>query len=436
MHLNQHQQHTVLIIGSGGREHAIAWKIASSSMVSRVLVAPGNGGTATEPKVTNIDIAANDYAQLIALAKKEQVTITIVGPEQPLVEGIVDQFTQAGLLCFGPTKLLAQLEGSKKFAKEFMKRFHIPTGKYFHTADPKTAKELAKELGTPVVLKADGLAAGKGVIIANNIQEIDHAVESLFALSASQNHSNQELVIEEFIHGAELSYTIMTDGQSFHTLANCQDYKRRFDGDRGPNTGGMGCYSPTSLLNKQLEERIIDKVVLPTLQGLKQELGRYRGFLYFGLMVSPSGDPYVLEYNCRLGDPEAQSIMLRLRSDLFPVCYQIALSNNKPLKKTSEMHWDSNMAVGVVMSYRDYPAKSSKGEILPTLPAVDENHVKIFHAGTKLVQRQLQSNGGRVFCVTALGKTIEQARSKSYDAVGKIMWNNGSYRTDIGKQAS
>ena len=423
----------ILIIGGGGREHALAWKAACSSRVNQVYVAPGNAGTAREPKVTNIAITADDAPDLLQFARDHQIDLTIIGPEVPLVLGIVDQFAQAGLPCFGPSKAAAQLEGSKAFAKDFLARHHIPTARYQSFTDPDAAEDYIRAMGAPVVVKADGLAAGKGVILAQSEDEAIAAMRRMLS-GADFGAAGHRVVIEEFLVGEEASFIVMTDGEFILPLASSQDHKARDNGDRGPNTGGMGAYSPAPVVTPELHDRIMREIVEPTVRGMAEEGCRYVGFLYAGIMITADG-PKVLEYNCRLGDPETQPLLLRLRSDLVELC-KAALEGRL---SDVAIDWDSRPALGVVMTAAGYPGRYRQGDVISGLPAHDEelgDDIKIFHAGTtEAKDGPIVTHGGRVLCVTALGATVAEAQSLAYNSVKRIHWDGAYYRTDIGYRA-
>ncbi len=420
----------ILIIGSGGREHALAWKAARSAGVTRVFVAPGNAGTAREPKVENVDIAITNPTALVRFATENGIALTIIGPEIPLVTGLVDAFTAAGLRCFGPTQAAARLEGSKRFTKEFLARHNIPTAEYASFTDLKQAQAYIRNKGAPIVVKADGLAAGKGVIVAQTEQAALSAAEEMLAGNAFGD-AGHCVVIEEFLNGEEASFIVMVDGEHVLPLATSQDHKPRDDGDKGPNTGGMGAYSPAPLITPQLHERIMEQIIHPTVQGLAAEGTPYTGFLYAGLMIAADGAPKVLEYNCRFGDPETQPIMMRLQSDLVELCNR-ALDGRL---QDATAAWDPRPALGVVMAAGGYPGSYHKGDIISGLPD-DLPDLKVFHAGTREKNGNIVTNGGRVLCVTALGQTIAEAQQRAYKAAEKIHWNNRYYRTDIGNRAT
>ena len=418
----------VLIIGSGGREHALAWKVAQSAKVDTVFVAPGNAGIALEDKVQTVAIGGEDIQSLIAFAKDNNVELTIVGPEAPLVIGVVDAFTEAGLKCFGPTKGAAQLEGSKAFTKDFLARHNIPTAAYQNFTEIEPAKAYVREMGTPIVIKADGLAAGKGVIIAQTIEQADEAIDDMLA-GNKFGDAGHRVVIEEFLQGEEASFIVMVDGKNILPLATSQDHKARDNGDTGPNTGGMGAYSPAPVVTPEMHDRIMQQVIIPTVEGMAAEGHPYTGFLYAGVMIDANGVPKVLEYNCRFGDPETQPIMSRLQSDLAELC--LAALDGKLDTATAE--WDSRAAVGVVMAAGGYPESYNKGDVIHGLDSV--SGAKVFHAGTAEKDGQIVTNGGRVLCVVALGDSVTEAQAKAYAGVKQISWDNVYYRTDIGHRA-
>ena len=420
----------VLVVGSGGREHALAWKLAQSSNVKKVFVAPGNAGTAREAGVENVPIGSDDIAGLQAFAEKNNIDLTIVGPEAPLVEGIVDRFDQAGLKCFGPSVGAAQLEGSKVFCKDFLARHHIPTASYKAFTDLASATAYIHEKGAPLVVKADGLAAGKGVIIAQSEAEgIDTAAGML--AGESFGDAGKRIVVEECLKGEEASFIVMVDGKHILPLATSQDHKARDDGDLGPNTGGMGAYSPAPVVTPALYDRIMKEVIEPTVKGMASEGNPYRGFLYAGVMISGDGTPNVLEYNCRFGDPETQPIILRLQSDLADMC----LAAMEQRLDQIQVKWDDRAALGVVMAAGGYPVGYQKGDVITGLTETEAEGTKIFHAGTALKEDQVVTSGGRVLCATALGKTESEAQAKAYDLVRKVHWNGVYYRKDIGYRA-
>jgi phosphoribosylamine---glycine ligase len=420
----------ILIVGGGGREHALAWKVAQSEKVETVFVAPGNPGTANEDKVSNVDISADDIPALQAFAEKEKIDLTIVGPENPLVDGIVDKFKQAGLHCFGPSKDAAALEGSKSFSKDFLQRHNIPTADYQVFTDVDVAKEYVKEKGSPIVVKADGLAAGKGVIIATSENEALAAIEDMLSGNKFGEAGNR-VVIEEFMQGEEASFIVMSDGENILPLASSQDHKARDEGDQGPNTGGMGAYSPAPVVTEAIHDRIMHEVIEPTIRGMAEEGRQYIGFLYAGIMVTQDGTPRVLEFNCRFGDPETQPIMMRLKSDLVDLCN--AALDGKLNEVTAD--WDPRAALGVVLASAAYPASASKGDVISGLRSDFPEGTKVFHAGTKQQDNAVVTAGGRVLCVTALGETVLQAQQSAYQVVAKISWNGMFYRKDIGHHA-
>jgi len=420
----------VLIVGSGGREHALAWKAAQSNRVEKVFVAPGNAGTAGEPKVENIQIGSDDIEALVDFAKKEGVEVTIVGPEVPLVEGITDVFNHAGLNCFGPTKWAAQLEGSKAFCKDFLARYNIPTGEYKTFTELEPATIYIREQGAPIVVKADGLAAGKGVIIAQSETEAIEAAKGMLSGKAF-GKAGQRVVVEECLKGEEASFIVMVDGEHILPLATSQDHKARDNGDSGPNTGGMGAYSPAPVVTPEMYDRIMKEVIEPSVKGMAAEGHPYTGFLYAGVMISKNGTPNVLEYNCRFGDPETQPIILRLKSDLIEMC----LAAFKQRLDQVEVEWDDRAALGVVMAAGGYPTNYDKGDVISGLPEHEQEGVKVFHAGTKIEKGRVVTNGGRVLCATALGLTVGEAKAKAYELTKRIRWNSVYYRTDIGYRA-
>jgi phosphoribosylamine--glycine ligase len=420
----------VLIIGSGGREHALAWRCAQADSVEKVFVAPGNAGTAMEPKLENVTIGVDEFAALAEFALAESVALTIVGPEAPLVDGVVGYFRERNLACFGPSKGAAQLEGSKAFTKDFLKKHNIPTAAYQVFTDVAAAIDYIKANGAPIVIKADGLAAGKGVIVAQTEAEAIAAVEDM--LSGNKfGEAGHRVVIEEFLVGEEASFIAMVDGRHILPMATSQDHKARDDGDTGPNTGGMGAYSPAPVVTDEVYQRIMDQVIEPTVAGMASDGYPYTGFLYAGLMISPDGQPSVVEFNCRFGDPEAQPVMLRLRSDLADLC--LAAVAGKLDTKTAQ--WDERPAVGVVLAAGGYPESYDKGLPISGLEAVLADEGKVFHAGTAIVGGHVVSNGGRVLCATALGDTVSAAQSAAYNLVNKISWDKMYYRKDIAHRA-
>ncbi|MDD2725352.1 MAG: phosphoribosylamine--glycine ligase [Methylovulum sp.] len=420
----------ILIVGSGGREHALAWKARLSPNVTKVFVAPGNPGTASEPGIENVAIAVDNIPALLVFAQDNAIGLTIVGPEVPLVLGIVDQFQAAGLKCFGPTAQAAQLEGSKSFCKDFLSRHGIPTAAYQSFTDKDLAIAYIKQQGAPIVVKADGLAAGKGVIVAQTEQEAIAAVEDMLAGNAF-GEAGHRVVVEEFLVGEEASFIVIADGKHALAMATSQDHKARDNGDKGPNTGGMGAYSPAPVVTPEVHERTMREVIMPTLDGMAADGIPYTGFLYAGLMISPNGAIKVLEFNCRFGDPETQPIMMRLKSDLVELC--LAALAGELDKTTSE--WDDRAALGVVLASGGYPDAYQKGVIISGLAADDSDDCKIFHAGTAQVGDDIVTAGGRVLCACALGDNIATAQRKAYELAGKINWNGIYYRTDIGFKA-
>ncbi len=419
----------ILIVGGGGREHALAWKCAQSPRVSDVIVAPGNAGTAGEARIRNVAVSAEDIPALLELARSESVDLTIVGPEVPLVNGIVDQFRAANLACFGPDAAGAQLEGSKAFTKDFLQRHHIPTAAYQNFDELEPALAYIRARGAPIVIKADGLAAGKGVVVAQSLREAEDAATSMLA-AGSFGAAGSRIVVEEFLQGEEASFIVMTDGSSVLPLASSQDHKARDEGDTGPNTGGMGAYSPAPVVSPEMEQKILDQVINPTLAGLRQDGITYTGFLYAGLMITPDGTPKVIEFNCRMGDPETQPIMARLKSDLVSLC-EAALNGDLAAADTE---WDSRAALGVVMAAGGYPADYAKGRSISGLESADADS-KVFHAGTALSGDDVVTSGGRVLCVVGLGTSVLEASKAAYAAVDRINWDDVYYRRDIGHRA-
>tara|TARA_B100001093_G_scaffold366321_1_gene351094 strand:+ start:4454 stop:5737 length:1284 start_codon:yes stop_codon:yes gene_type:complete len=419
----------VLVVGSGGREHALSWKISQSKIVSNVFVAPGNGGTEFEKLITNIDIQPNDIERLAAFAIEEEIDLTIVGPEDPLVNGITDRFNDLGLKCFGPTKDAAQLEGSKEFMKKFLFRHNIPTAHYAVFTDSTKATEYALERGFPIVIKADGLAAGKGVTIAYSIEEAKTAI-SLALESEIFGRAGRKIVIEEFLSGEEASFIVMTDGINAIPLPSSQDHKARDEMDKGPNTGGMGAYSPAPVVDELVHEKIMNEVIHPTLRGLKKENLEYVGFLYAGMMIDENKNLKVLEFNCRFGDPETQPIMMRIKSDIADLCLKAC--ENKLENQIIE--WDERKSLGVVIAADGYPFEYENNKEIKNIP-IEGDDLKVFHAGTKFSNGVLKSNGGRVLCVTALGSTVQSAQEKAYNAASKVTYKDSFYRKDIGYRA-
>ncbi|MCO4786180.1 MAG: phosphoribosylamine--glycine ligase [Marinomonas atlantica] len=420
----------VLVIGNGGREHALAWKAAQSADVETVFVAAGNAGTAIEPKLENVNIDGEDIDALLTFAKENDIALTIVGPEAPLVIGLVDAFEKEELPIFGPTKAAAQLEGSKSFTKDFLARHNIPTGSYGNFTEIPAAVAYIKQQGAPIVVKADGLAAGKGVILAQTEEEAIAAVEDMLAGNAFGD-AGSRVVIEEFLFGEEASFIVMVDGETVLPMASSQDHKARDNGDLGPNTGGMGAYSPAPVVTPEIHDRIMNEVIIPTVKGMNAEGNRYRGFLYAGVMVAPDGTPKVLEYNCRFGDPETQPIMMRLRSDLVAMC--LAAVNGE--LDSVEADWDPRASLGVVLAAGGYPASYNKGDVISGYDAELPEHQKVFHAGTTQKDGNIVTNGGRVLCAVSLGNTVAEAQAGAYEVVKQISWDKVYFRTDIGHRA-
>jgi phosphoribosylamine--glycine ligase len=420
----------ILIIGNGGREHALAWKAAQSPLADTVYVAPGNAGTAREPGVENVSIAADDIAALLAFAQSHAIGLTIVGPEAPLVAGIVDAFSAVGQKIFGPSRGAAQLEGSKAFTKDFLARHHIPTAAYGNFTDEAAAIAYVKQQGAPIVIKADGLAAGKGVILAQTEAEAIAAIRDM--LSGNKfGDAGARVVVEEFLAGEEASFICMVDGKNILPMASSQDHKARDDGDRGPNTGGMGAYSPAPVVTPEMHARIILQVIEPTVQGMAAEGNPFTGFLYAGVMIDSAGIPKVLEYNVRFGDPETQPILFRMKSDLVQHCLD-ALDGNLDLTLTE---WDPRVSLGVVLAAGGYPDTYNKGDVISGLDDADTETSKVFHAGTTEKDGQVVTNGGRVLCAVALGDSVSEAQARAYATVAKLHWHNMYYRSDIGYRA-
>ncbi len=420
----------VLIIGGGGREHALAWRTAQAAQVETVYVAPGNAGTELEKGVENIPLAADDIEGLLNFAQEHHIDLTIVGPEAPLVAGIVDQFTAIGLPCFGPTAAAAQLEGSKAFAKDFMARHDIPTAAYGNFTDIDEAIAFIRQNGTPIVVKADGLAAGKGVIIAQTQEEAELAVKDMLA-GNTFGEAGRRVVIEEFLSGEEASFIVMADGEHILPLATSQDHKARDEGDLGPNTGGMGAYSPAPVINHELHKRAMETVIEPTIRGMAEQGIPFTGFLYAGLMISADGETKVLEFNVRFGDPETQPIMMRLQSDLATLC--LAAVNGK-LDKV-EAQWDPRPALAVVMAAGGYPGSYSKNQVISGLNSTNQKDIQVFHAGTKRLDDQIVTAGGRVLCVCAMADSVGEAAAAAYSGCDNINWVDAFCRRDIGYRA-
>ena len=417
----------ILVIGGGGREHALAWKVAQNKAVSRIFVAPGNAGTALDPDMVNVPISS--VPDLLKFAQDEGIYLTIVGPEAPLAAGVVDAFKAANLKIFGPTKLAAQLEGSKDFAKAFMLRHGIPTAAYATFTDAKLAHDYVNQQGAPIVIKADGLAAGKGVVVAMTASEAHNAIDAMLS-DNKLGSAGARVVIEEFLTGEEASFIVMVDGKNTLPLATSQDHKRLQDGDQGPNTGGMGAYSPAPVVTPQIHAKVMREIIRPTVEGMAQEGHPYTGFLYAGLMISPDGNVKTLEFNCRMGDPETQPIMLRMKSDLVALAEHAV---NGTLDQ-AEVDWDRRTALGVVMASANYPDTPKLGDEITGLPS-DLNDAQVFHAGTTLQGEQVLTSGGRVLCVTALGETVKFAQQQAYQIVEGIQFKGAQYRTDIGYRA-
>ena len=420
----------VLIIGSGGREHALAWKCAQSPDVGEVLIAPGNAGTALEAKCRNVAVAADDIDGLAKLAKDENVELTIVGPEVPLVAGIVDHFESLGLPCFGPSAKAAQLEGSKAFAKDFLARHNIPTAAYQNFSELEPALTYIREQGAPIVIKADGLAAGKGVIVAMTLEEAEAAATDMLA-SNKFGDAGARIVVEEFLDGEEASFIIISDGETVLPMATSQDHKARDEGDTGPNTGGMGAYSPAPVVTADIEQRIMDEVIGPTLQGMRSDGANYVGFLYAGLMIMADGTPKVIEFNCRMGDPETQPIMMRLKSDLVAIC-KATLDGTLAKQQAT---WDERASLGVVLAAGGYPESYAKGAVISGMDDIKSDVQKVFHAGTGESEGDVVTSGGRVLCVVGLGESVASAASNAYAAADKIDWDGVYLRRDIGHRA-
>ncbi len=420
----------ILIIGSGGREHALAWKAAQSPLADKIYLAPGNAGTALEPNMENVEIQVEDIPRLVEFARESQIGLTIVGPEAPLVLGVVDAFQQEGLKCFGPSRGAAQLEGSKAFTKDFLARHQIPTAAYGNFTDVDEAMEYLHHVGVPIVIKADGLAAGKGVILAHDMETAEDTVRDMLA-GNSFGEAGHRVVIEEFLTGEEASFIVMVDGEHILPMASSQDHKRVFDNDEGLNTGGMGAYSPAPVVTPEMHERIMQQVIKPTVQGMAQEGLPYTGFLYAGVMINSEGVPKVLEYNCRFGDPETQPIMLRMNSDLVAHC--LAALEGKLDQQVAQ--WDERASLGVVLAAGGYPDSYNKGDVISGLPQSEVADSKVFHAGTATQDDEVVTAGGRVLCATALGNSVAEAQERAYALANTIHWDNVYYRTDIGYRA-
>ena len=420
----------VLVVGGGGREHALAWKIAQSGRVNEVLVAPGNAGTALEPKMRNLPIAAEEVDALAAYAQEQGIELTVVGPEAPLSRGIVDKFRAAGLKCFGPTQQAAQLESSKAFAKDFLARHQISTAAYANFTEIEPAIAYIRQQGAPIVVKADGLAAGKGVILAQTEDEAIAAVKDMLSGNAFGS-AGSRVVIEEFLIGEEASFIVMVDGEHVLAMASSQDHKARDDGDKGPNTGGMGAYSPAPVVTPAMHERIMQEVIYPTVRGMAADGIPYTGFLYAGVMITADGTPKVLEFNCRFGDPETQPIMVRLQSD-FVDLLEAALEERLD---TVSAQWDTRASLGVVLAAGGYPDAYNKGDVISGLDTAAQLEGKVFHAGTAEKDGQVVTNGGRVLCAVGLGNSVTEAQANAYQLVKAIDWHKVYYRNDIGHRA-
>jgi len=421
----------VLIVGSGGREHALAWKVAQADNITRVFVAPGNAGSSGEAKVENIAIGVEDINGLLTFATDNNVDLTIIGPEAPLVIGVVDAFSAAGLKCFGPSKEASQLEGSKAFTKDFLAKHNIPTGTYQVFTNAELACDYIQAQGAPIVIKADGLAAGKGVIVADTVEQAQAAARDML-IDNKFGDAGARVVVEEFLAGEEASFICMVDGDNILPLASSQDHKARDNGDLGPNTGGMGAYSPAPVVTPEIHQRIMQEVIIPTVEGMKADGRPYTGFLYAGIMVAPDGTPGVMEFNCRFGDPETQPIMMRLKSDLAELC--LAALDKRLDQVTAE--WDPRAALGVVLAAGGYPEAYDKGMRIAGLDQCDSDDCKTFHAGTSTDDAgKVITSGGRVLCVTALGENVTQAQRAAYESVNKISWQDMFYRNDIGYRA-
>ncbi len=418
----------ILVIGSGGREHALSWQCAKFDNIEQVFVAPGNAGTELESKITNIDIGSDDIEGLVVFAKENEIDLTIVGPEGPLVAGVVDRFKEKGLAIFGPTMAASQLEGSKSFCKDFLSRNNIPTAHYGVFTDTTEATKYVQEKGTPIVIKADGLAAGKGVIIATTEIEAIDAINDMLEGNRFGD-AGSRVVIEEFLEGEEASFIVMVDGKNILPMATSQDHKARDNGDKGPNTGGMGAYSPAPIVSDKIFQQVIEEIIKPTVDSMADEGNTYTGFLYAGLMIDSNGKSKVLEYNCRFGDPETQPIMMRLKSNLADLCI---LATEGRLDE-ADIDWDSRASLGVVLAAKGYPDSYTKGEII-SLPS-ESDDCKVFHAGTVIEDGNVVSSGGRVLCATALGESTKKAQNGAYSLVEKIGWQGAYYRNDIGFKA-
>jgi phosphoribosylamine--glycine ligase len=425
----------ILVIGGGGREHALAWKIAQSNKVQKVFVAPGNGGTARDKRLDNVDIT--DVKALREFAQSNAIELTVVGPETPLAAGVVDEFRAHGLRIFGPTQAAAQLESSKAFSKAFMKRHNIPTADYETFTDAQAAHDYVNAKGAPIVVKADGLAAGKGVVVAMTAAEAHEAIDFMLLdnkLGVSHNEGGARVVIEEFLQGEEASFIVMCDGKTVLPLATSQDHKRLLDADEGPNTGGMGAYSPAPVVTPEVHARAMREIILPTIKGMEKDGIPFTGFLYAGLMIDPQGQVKTLEFNCRMGDPETQPIMARLKTDLVDVLMAATATNAEARFDDFELDWDRRTAIGVVMAAHGYPMNPRKGDAITGLPQ-ETDDVVVFHAGTQMTDGHVVTSGGRVLCVTALGGTLRLAQQQAYETLKGIHFDGMQYRTDIGYRA-
>jgi phosphoribosylamine--glycine ligase len=425
----------VLVIGGGGREHALAWKLAQSSRVTRVFVAPGNGGTALDERLVNVPIT--DVVALREWAQKEHIALTVVGPEGPLAAGVVDEFRAHGMRIFGPTKAAAQLESSKAFSKAFMQRHGIPTAEYQAFTDPVLAHAYVNEKGAPIVVKADGLAAGKGVVVAMTLAEAHEAIDFMLVdntLGVTHNAGGARVVIEEFLQGEEASFIVLCDGKNVTALATSQDHKRLQDGDQGPNTGGMGAYSPAPVVTADVHARAMREIILPTIRGMEKDGIAYTGFLYAGLMIDANGKPKTLEFNCRLGDPETQPLLMRLKSDLFEVFWAATEPGAHGKLDQIELEWDRRIALGVVLAAHGYPMSPRKGDVITGLP-LEAPDAMVFHAGTEPKDGATVTSGGRVLCVTVLADNVKLAQQRAYEVVRGIQFDGVQYRRDIGHRA-
>ena len=425
----------ILVIGGGGREHALAWKLAQSAKVKNIFVAPGNGGTALDSRFKNIPIT--EATELRVWAEANKITVTVVGPEAPLAAGVVDEFRKHGLRIFGPTQAAAQLESSKAFSKAFMKRHGIPTADYDTFSDPVAAHAYIDQMGAPIVIKADGLAAGKGVVVAMTLAEAHETVDFMLldnTLGATHNEGGARVVIEEFLLGEEASFIVVCDGKNVLALATSQDHKRLLDGDLGPNTGGMGAYSPTPVVTPDVHARVMREIILPTIRGMEKDGIPYTGFLYAGLMIGADGHAKTLEFNCRMGDPETQPILMRLKTELVDVMMAATEPGLHGRLDQIELEWDRRTALGVVMAAHGYPMNPRKGDAITGLPK-DSDDAVVFHAGTTLIDGELQTSGGRVVCVTVLADNVRQAQQRAYEVAHRISFNGAQYRSDIGHRA-